>query len=97
MPWETVREDYLLSNTYRQEEIDHRLAQLRNLYAETNGIPPGDVDTTNMEAFYILEGAYIDAALEQAVEDFGSMDAYIRDGLGVSDEEVERLRSELLD
>ena len=24
VPWETVREDYLLSNTYRQEEIEHR-------------------------------------------------------------------------
>jgi protein-tyrosine phosphatase len=95
--WETIREDYLLSNTYRQEEIDHRLAQLRDLYAETNGIPPEEVDTTNMEAFYILDGSYIDAALEQAVEDYGSMEAYIREGLGISDVEVERLRSELLE
>ena len=96
VPWETVREDYLLSNTYRQEDIGHRLAQLRGLYAENNGITPEEVDTTNMDAFYILQGAYIDAALEQAVEAYGSMEAYIRDGLGVGDEEVERLREELL-
>jgi protein-tyrosine phosphatase len=97
VPWETVREDYLLSNTYRQEEIDHRLAQLRDLYAETSGISPEDVDTTNMDAFYILQGSYIDAALEQAIEDYGSMEAYIRDGLGITDVEIERLRSELLE
>ena len=97
VPWETVREDYLLSNTYRWDEIEHRLTALRDLYAENNGIPPEEVDTTNMDAFYILQGAYIDAALEQAVEDYGSMEAYIRDGLGITDEEVERLREQLLD
>ena len=97
VPWETVREDYLLSNAYRQEEIDHRLGQLRDLYAENNGISPEDVDTTNMDAFYILQGAYIDAALEQAVEDHGSMEVYIRDGLGITDIEIDMLRSELLE
>jgi protein-tyrosine phosphatase len=97
VPWETIREDYLLSNTYRQEEIDHRLAQLRDLHAENTGIVPEEVDTTNMDAFYILQGAYIDAALEQAVEDYGSMESYIRDGLGISDQEVEDLRIQLLE
>jgi protein-tyrosine phosphatase len=97
VPWETIREDYLLSNTYRQEEIEHRLAQLRDLHAENTGVAPEEVDTTNMDAFYILQGAYIDAALDQAVEDYGSMEAYIRDGLGITDEEVERLRSQLLE
>ena len=97
VPWETVREDYLLSNTYRWEEIEHRLSQLRDLYAENNGIAPEEVDTTNMDAFYILDGAYIDAALEQAVEDHGSMEAYIRDGLGITDEEVEELKNQLLE
>ena len=97
VPWETIREDYLLSNTYRQEEIEHRLAQLRDLHAENTGVAPEEVDTTNMDAFYILQGAYIDAALEQAVEDYGSMEAYIRDGLGITDEEVDELRSQLLD
>ena len=97
MPWETVREDYLLSNTYRWDEIEHRLTALRDLYAENNGIPPEEVDTTNMDAFYILQGAYIDAAPEQAVEDYGSMEAYIREGLGITDEEVARLREQLLE
>ena len=97
VPWETVREDYLLSNEYRWREIEHRLTQLRDLYAERSGKAPEEVDTTNMEAFYILQGAYIDAALEQAVADYGSMEAYIREGLGITDEELDRLRAQLLE
>ena len=40
---------------------------------------------------------YVDAALEQAVEDYGSIEANIRDGRGITDEEVDRLRSQLLE
>ncbi len=51
---------------------------------------------TNVEAFFILQGFYIDGTLERAVEAYGSMEGYIRDGLGVSDEEIARLRAQLL-
>jgi protein-tyrosine phosphatase len=97
VPWETVRADYLMSNTTRAVEVEHRLTQLRDLYAENNGLTPEEVDTTNMEAFYVLQASYIDAALEQAVAEFGSMEAYIRDGLGLTDAEVETLRAQLLE
>jgi len=97
VPWEAVREDYLLSNTCRREEIDVRLKQLKKLAAENQGIPEAEVDTTNLEAFYVLQGSYIDAALEQAIADYGSMEAYIRDGLGIADEQIEQIRKELLE
>ena len=96
VPWETVREDYLLSNHYRADEIDRRLAELRALAAESQGVPPDAVDTTNMEAFYRLQGAYIDASLEEAVRQHGSMAAYARDGLGLTKAEIEALREQLL-
>lgn len=97
VPWETIREDYLLSNEYRQAEIEKRLEQLRDLAAEHQGVSPEEVDTTNMRAFYVLEGRYVDAALEEAVERFGSMENYIRSGLGITEAEIERLRAELLE
>lgn len=50
-----------------------------------------------MDVFYILQGANIDAALERAVEDHRSMEAYIRDGLGITNVEIDLLRSELLE
>jgi protein-tyrosine phosphatase len=97
VPWETVREDYLLTNEYRKDEVEHRLAKIRSMAAAKQGLPPEQVDMTNMEAFYIVQGAYIDGSLEQAVQKYGSMEGYIRDGLGISDEEVERLRTQLLE
>jgi protein-tyrosine phosphatase len=97
VPWETVREDYLLSNVYRAEEIDHELERIRNAVAENRGVDPSGVDMTNVEAFYRLEGHYIDGALERAIEEHGSMDSFIREGLGITDEEIARLRTELIE
>ena len=97
MPWETIREEYLLTNEHRRHEVEETLVKIRAKAAETKGVSPEDVDMTNAEAFYILEGSYIDGTLEQAVADYGSMDAYIREGLGLSNEEVEELKRQLLE
>jgi len=58
VPWETVREDYLLTNEVRHEETVATLEKLRNNVAQERGIDPSEVDTTNLEAFFILEGHY---------------------------------------
>lgn len=97
VPWETVREDYLLSNTYRSEEIKRRIKQLTLEAAKTLNIPPEEVDTTNIVAFYILQGDYIDGTLEIIEKEYGSMDNYITKGLGLSYEELENLRNQLLE
>ena len=65
--------------------------------AEAQGIAPEEVDMSNVEAFYILDGSYIDGTLEHAVANYGSMDAYIRDGLGLAEAEIEELKSQLLE
>ena len=52
---------------------------------------------TNVEALYILDGSFIDATLEQAVAEYGSMASYIRDGLAITDEEIETLKTQLLE
>jgi protein-tyrosine phosphatase len=92
-----IREDYLLTNDYRAEEVKATLAKIRNMVAEKRGVVPEEIDMSNVEAFYILEGSYIDGSLEQAVADYGSMEAYIREGLGISDDEIEMLKSQLLE
>ena len=97
VPWETIRTDYLLSNEYRRDETEERLVQLRNLAAENQGIEPENVDMTNIKAFYILQGEYIDATRDWILTEYGSIDAYIRKGLGLSDKDIARLRDELLD
>lgn len=96
VPWEVIREDYLLSNECRKEEVEKRVQELRQLDAKNRGVPVEEVDPSNIEAFYVLEGSYIDAALEVAIEEFGSMDAYIREGLGITEDELQELKNHLL-
>jgi protein-tyrosine phosphatase len=97
VPWDAIRQDYLLTNEYRAEEVEARLAKIRQQAAMTLGVSQAEVDMANVEAFYILDGSYIDGSLEQAVADYGSMEAYIREGLGITDEELDRLRQQLLE
>ncbi len=64
--------------------------------AAAQGVAPEEVDMAGANAFYILDGSYIDASLDEAVARYGSMDDYIRDGLGISDDDIQRLRATLL-
>ena len=96
VPWESIREEYLLTNDYRAEEVEGTLIKIRQMAAERKGVSPEEIDMTNVDAFYILDGSYIDGTLDHAVMEYGSMEAYIRDGLGVTDQEIQRLREELL-
>jgi protein-tyrosine phosphatase len=97
VPWETIREDYLLTNELRAEQSKAGLAKIRAKVAEARGVAPESLDMTNVEAFYVLEASYIDGSLEAAKEKYGSMDAYIGEALGVTDEEIEALRESLLE
>ena len=51
---------------------------------------------TNMEAFLIQDGAYIDATNDEICTDFGSMAGYIQGGLGLSQQEIFQLQESLL-
>ena len=97
VPWKSIREDYLLSNTLRAKENKKRLTQLRAAAAKNQGISVEEVDTTNMEAFYILQPSYIDATLDEIKKQYGSLDKYLRKGLGLSDEELTQLRHQFLE
>jgi protein-tyrosine phosphatase len=97
VPWETIRADYLLSNEYRREDVEQRLEQLRQLAAEHQRVPPEQVDMTNISAFYTLEPSYIDATRDWILAEFSSIDDYLREGLGLTEGEIRRLRVELLE
>lgn len=97
VPWETIRQDYVLTNEVRPDYNEATFDKLRAMAAKKRNIAPDEVDMTNLKAFYILEGAYIDGALKAAEAEYGSMEAYIRDGLGISDQEIQALRAELLE
>lgn len=97
VPWETVRRDYLLSNETRAAEVEKRTEQLRIQAAETFDQDPAEVDMTNINAFYVLEGSYIDGSLKRIEEGYGGIEGYLRDGLGLTDEEIVLLRRRMLE
>ncbi|MDF1744630.1 MAG: tyrosine-protein phosphatase [Gimesia sp.] len=97
VPWQTIREDYLLSNKCRKTEIEKRLAQLRQQAARYQKIPPEKVDMTNINAFYILKGNYIDATRDEILKQYGSIDRYLIKGLGLKKSEIQALRDNLLE
>ena len=55
VPWDTVREDYLLSNTFRDDEVGARLAQLRTIAARARGVDESEVDMMNAEALMVKQ------------------------------------------
>jgi protein-tyrosine phosphatase len=97
VPWETVRADYLLSNTYRREEVRHQLGQLRMLAAQTQGVPAEDIDMTNAKAFMTQNGSYIDASRDEIMSQFGSFERYADEMLGYDASAISDLRASLLE
>jgi len=97
VPWETIRKDYLLSNEYRAEEIEKRLKYFQQLAADNQEIQPEEVDMTNAEAFYVLQGFYIDAVKSTIEKEHGSIDNYMMDGLGLTAADLQQLKDQLLE
>jgi len=97
VPWDSVRQDYLLSNETRKEEVKKRIEQLGKMTAKTQGIPFEKVDMTNIKAFYILEGEYIDATKDEIINKYGSFENYAIKELKISKEEIEALKKALID
>ncbi len=97
VPWETIREDYLLSNKYRKAETEKRLAQLQQLAAKAQNVPAEEVDMTNVNAFYILEASYIDATRDKILKDYGSVDGYLTKGLALTEQDIQKLRDRLVE
>ncbi len=93
VPWETVRQDYLLSNVARQSEISRRIDQLED---QASNVRMSDKDrSANSEAlraFYVLQPEYIDASLKAATQKYGSLDRHLKDGLGLKDQQIRDLR-----
>ena len=96
--WETVREDYLLSNDARAQEVGPRMKQL-NAQATELGLSEEDLKANSeaIEAFYVLQGHYIDASKAKAQARSGSLRAYIETELGVSGDNLEILQTILLE
>jgi protein tyrosine/serine phosphatase len=77
--------------------FSYRLKNIRDDIAKKKGIPLEQVDMTSFESMYYVKPEYLDAAHQEVIRRYGSMETYLRKGLRISDELIEKLRHELLE
>ena len=84
----TIVEDYLLTNEVTAADMEKILAALN----VRKGVPSEVLRP-------VLDAApeYLDAAFAQVEADYGTLDGYLREGLGLDAEELAALRARLLD
>jgi protein-tyrosine phosphatase len=85
VPRATILQDYLLSNDYLKAKNDKMLAALK-----------GHIDPSLIQPLLGVRPDYLQAGFDAAEKEYGSMDLYIRDGLGLSDATIQALRAEFL-
>lgn len=89
VPRETVIRDYMLTNLYTANAAERTLFWLRAyLFFQT----PAD----QLRPLFQAQRDFLEAALDEIDTRWGSFDAYLREALGVPDEQRDALRSLLL-
>jgi protein-tyrosine phosphatase len=97
VPWDLVQEDYLLSNQYRKQANEKELDLIRQGAARLRGVPPEEIDTSNIEPLFFVEVENINAARDAMISGHGSIEGFLQEQLGWSDGNLAELRSELLE
>ncbi len=97
VPWETVLEDYLLSNHFRKEENDRMLGMIRSFASNQGGPESEEIAFSRVEGLLYVKEQSLQAAHAEIIERHGSVEAFLTNGLGCSAEGLERLRDDLLE
>jgi protein-tyrosine phosphatase len=97
VPWETVLEDYLLSNQLRKEENEKMLGMIRAFAANRGGPEGEEIALSRVEGLMFVKEKSLQAAHREMVERHGSVAGFLTEGLGCSPEGLARLRDELLE
>ena len=84
-----IMEDYLDTNVYLEDEID-AIIRMLNEKMELGGAE------AVIKNFFGAKEEYLDMVFEYVDEHYGSMDCFIRDIMGITDEERARIRSRYL-
>ncbi|HEY8218288.1 MAG TPA: tyrosine-protein phosphatase [Acidimicrobiia bacterium] len=88
VPEKTVMKDYLLSNTYRAAENERAFTGVQAL------LDPEGVEV--IRSLVEVRPQYLQASLDTIKKQYGSIDAYLRKGLGISDAARARFQRQLL-
>lgn len=84
---DSVVEQYLLSNTYREALIDREVAKVKR----SNGTKAAQIKRALLQ----VDASYLKAGLAEIQDRFGDLDGYLTEGLKLSDQTIETLRARL--
>jgi len=87
---EDVINDYMKTNAFTQERIEEILDQI-----ELMSLYQSDVEI--LRPLLGVEQIYIETAFRTAEDKYGSLENFIRDGLNISDEDIQKLRNKFLE
>lgn len=97
VPEEVIMEDYLLSNTYRAREMQRELSDFKQSQPPGRDEPRAKHDAQVYQALLEARPEYLQAALDEMVKEYGSIEAYLHQGLGITPEQRRNLQSQLLE
>ena len=86
VPRDIIIQDYLATNSYTKDEIDRTIEQI-------NISSAFKVDTDNIRKVLEVEERYIQAAFNEIDKEWGSMELYFKNGLILSESEIEKIKS----
>jgi protein-tyrosine phosphatase len=90
----TIMNDYLASNLYSAANINSTLAMAR---AQAGGGTAGDQAVAALAPLLQVQPGYLQAGLNQVIASYGSMNAYLIDGLGLTQADIYVLRAKMVD
>lgn len=88
VPRATVMEDYMASNARLAEKNEATFAAIAR--------SSHPIDQAFLRPVLTVQPRYIAAAFDEVAQSYGSFDAYVRQGLGLTDAEIARLRARFL-
>ncbi len=90
VPEDQVMQDYLASNIYLKDKNERSLWKMRIFSL-------GRADTKGVKPMMEVRQSYLKAAFDTMRQDYGSIDNYLREGLGVDEAFREQLRARYLE
>ncbi|MDM8518781.1 tyrosine-protein phosphatase [Anaerolineales bacterium HSG6] len=97
VPTEVVMADYLSTNRYNQRRNERFKGFIRYHLAQGLEIPESEVDLSMMQPLIEVKPAYLQSAIDTIMADYGSLDAFIHAGLGVTKAQRQQFQAEMLE
>ena len=95
VPWQTISEDYMLSNEYRLPASKKRIHYLDSVAKNNPEVVDKEVNLKNIEAFYLLQPEYLEGTKSHILDNYGSFESYF-ESANISQEEIDEIRNILL-